>query len=118
MTGRIVTLVVPLPCLASLAVGKKAFVGRGIDGYPYLARLSVHPICMTWPRSAIFALLSQGTCHYPQVYVGRKLGAQDLSQKFPWVGRGTCSAARWIVLTGATRVHCGTRLDNRYMSGI
>lgn len=54
MAGRIVALVISLPCLASLAVCKEAFIRGGVDGYPHLARFPVHPICMSLTWSAIY----------------------------------------------------------------
>ena len=55
MAGGIVTLVVSLPCLAGLTVGKEAFIGGGVDSYPHLPRFPVHPICMSLTWSAIYS---------------------------------------------------------------
>ena len=46
VTGSVIALIVPLACLTGLAIGKKVFLWRRVDGHPDFTRLSVDAISM------------------------------------------------------------------------
>ena len=47
VTCSVIALVIPFTGLACFAIRKKRLVGRGVDGHPHFARLSVDSVRMT-----------------------------------------------------------------------